>query len=124
MNQFFQIGALAIVLYSGQALSNASSQTAQSKDTVDCTAPTTQKKLNECAYEDFLSANEGYAESNKSVMGKLTGKQRELFRRSQIAWMAYRTAACNFESSALRGGSAQGMVLWQCTARMTRERVA
>ena len=89
-----------------------------------CAAPTTQKLMNDCAYEDFLVANAGYAESNKIVMDKLQGKQRDLFRRAQKSWIAYRTATCAFESSAVQGGSAQGMVNWQCAARMTRARVA
>ena len=89
----------------------------------ECAAPDTQKRMNDCAYEDFLAASAGYAEGNKAVSGKLSGKQRELFQRSQKAWIAYRTAACDFESSAVQGGSAYGMVKWQCAARMTRARV-
>jgi len=41
--------------------------------------------MNDCAYEDFLASGAGYAESNKSVMDRLSGKQRDLFRRSQKA---------------------------------------
>ena len=79
--------------------------------------------MNDCAYEDFLEANAGYADSNKSVSSGLQGKQRDLLRRAQKSWIAYRTATCAFESSAVQGGSAQPMVKWQCAARMTRARV-
>lgn len=91
--------------------------------TVDCKTPSTQASMNLCAYEDFLATNSGYAEANQAISSKLSGKQRDLFRRSQKAWIAHRTAACDFESSGLLGGSAQGMVKWQCAARMTRARV-
>ena len=99
-------------------------QSSKPNSAAACKAPTTQKEMNDCAYEDFLAANAGYAESNRSISGRLSSRQRELFHRSQTAWIAYRTAACNFESSGAQGGSALGMVKWQCTARMTRERVA
>lgn len=90
----------------------------------ECVAPTTPKRMNDCAYEDFLKANSGYADSNKAYSSKLAPTQRDLFRRSQTAWLAYRTATCAFESGAVRGGSAQAMVRWQCAARMTRARAA
>lgn len=124
MSNSFTKTTLALVLAVFGLLPGAWAQSANAPSAADCKAPTNQKLMNECAYEDFLKANSGYAESNKSISGKLSGKQRELFRRSQTAWMAYRTAACDFESSAVQGGSAYRMVKWQCTARMTRERVA
>ena len=78
--------------------------TAQASDNAptaaECAAPDTQKRMNDCAYEDFLAASAGYAEGNKAVSDKLSGKQRELFRRTQKAWITYRTAACDFQSSA------------------------
>ena len=119
MNQLSRVSALAIFLV-------IPSVWAQSGDAqpADCKAPSTQKAMNECAYDDFLAANAGYAESNKSVMDKLQGKQRDLFRRAQKSWIAYRTATCAFESSGVQGGSAQGMVNWQCATRMMRVRVA
>lgn len=122
MNSVLKITALVAAFAMALAVPGVWAQ-ADSKAPVDCKAPTTQARMNECAYEDFLTANAGYAESNKSVSSKLSGKQRDLFRRSQKAWIAYRTAACDFESSGVLGGSAQGMVKWQCTARMTRARV-
>ena len=90
----------------------------------DCVAPSTQKLMNDCAYEDFLSASAQYASSSREYAGRLTNAQQGLFRRSQSAWIAYRTAACKFESSALQGGSAQAMSNWQCASRMTRARAA
>ena len=88
----------------------------------DCAAPATQAAMNACAYEDFLAATASYAERSKAITRQLSGKPRSLFLRSQTAWLAYRTAVCDFESSAVQGGSAHGMVQWQCAARMTRAR--
>ncbi len=91
----------------------------------DCAAATTQASMTECAYEDFLAATADYSASYKAVSGKLASKQqRDQLRRTQRLWIEYRTAACKFESSSAKGGSVQGMVNWQCAARMTRARTA
>ena len=97
-------------------------KTSNTKTECDPIGSQTQLNMNACAYEDFLAASAGYAESHSTVARRLSGKQRSLFLRSQSAWLNYRTAACDFESSGLEGGSAQVMVKWQCSARMTRAR--
>jgi uncharacterized protein YecT (DUF1311 family) len=91
----------------------------------DCAAATTQAGMTECAYEDLLSATADYSASYKAVSGKLASRpQHDQLRRTQRLWIEYRTAACKFESSSAKGGSVQGMVNWQCAARMTRARTA
>ena len=122
MNVMLKIIVLPMTLAVSLVGPGASAQ-ADSKTFSDCKTPTIQKQMNDCAYEDFLAANAGYAEINKSLMDKLHSKQRDLLMRAQKSWIAYRTATCAFESSAVQGGSAQGMVNWQCAARMTRARV-
>jgi uncharacterized protein YecT (DUF1311 family) len=105
----------------------ASAQTAKDLQVVpapDCASATTQARMNECAYEDFLAATAGYGARYKAISDKLTAKQKVQFRRTQKLWIQYRTAACNFESSGVAGGSAQAMVKSQCDARMTRARTA
>lgn len=102
----------------------AMAQPVQAARAADCAAATTQARMNECAHEDFLVATAGYAASYKAISDKLGPRQKDQFRRTQKLWIKYRTAACNFESSGVAGGSAQGMVKSQCDARMTRARTA
>lgn len=90
----------------------------------DCAAPTTQADMNRCAHEDFLAATAEYSAAYKAVSDALPTLRRNLFRSAQTAWVRYRTAFCNFESSGAQGGSVQPMVKSQCDARMTRERTA
>ena len=124
MKSFFSVCAIAaIAAVLAGAAPSVLAVTANALTAAECAAPATQKRMNECAYEDFLVATASYAEGHKAVASKLPGKQRELFLRSQKAWMAYRTAACDFESSGVQGGSVQGTVKWQCAARITRARV-
>ena len=102
----------------------AMAQTAKGAAAPDCASATTQAQMNECEYEDFLEATAGYAASYKAISDKLGARQKDYFRRTQKLWIQYRTAACNFESSGVAGGSAQGMVKSRCDARMTRARSA
>lgn len=89
---------------------------------LDCAAPLTQKDMNECAYEGFLDASRDYASSYKTLGDGLSAAQKKQLLRMQKSWMAYRTQACDFESSASQGGSVQAMVKWQCMTRMTKQR--
>ena len=116
MSLFPNLAVLAVLL----ATQAAWAKTSDAK--IDCVAPVTQTAMNACAYEDFLAATASYAERGNAISRQLSGKPRSLFLRSQKAWLAYRTAACDFDSSAVQGGSAHGMALWQCAARMTRVR--
>lgn len=104
----------------------AMAQTAQGAPApeTDCASAATQARMNECAHEDFLAATAAYAASYKAISEKLGPRQKDQFRRTQKLWIGYRTAACNFESSGVAGGSAQAMVKSRCDARMTRTRTA
>lgn len=93
-------------------------------DAPDCDALTTQADMNRCAQEDFFTATADYSATYKAVADDLPTLRRNLFRSAQTAWIRYRTALCNFESSGAQGGSMQPMVKSQCDARMTRERTA
>ena len=93
-------------------------------DAPDCAAPTTQVDMNRCAYEDFLVANGAQAAVLKRLTQALTMPGRQRLRTAQKAWIAWRTAQCEFESSGSSGGSAHELARWSCTARLTRERTA
>lgn len=116
MNSFITMAVPVLMLAAQAGWAQTSSTRAQ------CAAPATQAAMNACAYEDFLIASASYAEHGRAITRQLSGKPRSLFVRSQSAWLAFRTATCDFESSTVLGGSAHRMVRWQCAARMTRAR--
>ena len=89
-----------------------------------CANANTQAALNDCASQDFLAAGADYGASYQALSARLSARSKTALRSTQKAWLAYRTAACSFESSGLQGGSAQAMVRSQCEARMTRARAA
>ncbi len=87
-----------------------------------CASASTQAALNACAYESFLAASAAMGPQLRQIESALTPSRRTAWRNVQKAWLTFRTQSCQFESSALQGGSAGPMVQWQCAARMTRER--
>ena len=118
-NFFVCLSCVAAVMSPG-----AMAQTDKGAAMPDCASVATQAQMNECAYEDFLAATAAYAASYRTISDRLGSHQKDHFRRTQKLWIQYRTAACNFESSSVEGGSARGMVKSRCDARMTRARTA
>lgn len=88
----------------------------------DCATATTQAAMTTCAHQAFDAASAAYAQRHAELAARLPADQRARLRRMQSAWLAYRTAACRFESGPSNGGSAQGLVYWQCAARLTQTR--
>ena len=132
MKKLLTIACLVTTALAATLSPNASAQKAQASQAIpassapatDCANASTQARMNECANEDFLAATAGYAASYKSLSDGMSATQKDQFRRTQKLWIQYRTAACNFESSGVSGGSTRPMVKWQCDARMTRARTA
>ena len=97
---------------------------APSNEAASCAAPTTQAAMNACAQMSFEAANAPYATAYAALARSFTVRQQASLRKTQQVWLAYRTAACNLESSGLEGGSARPMVNLQCAIRMTKVRTA
>lgn len=90
-----------------------------------CASPAsvvTQAAMNFCAQEAFEAATAVYAQRYAELAALLPSQQRAHLRRMQSTWLAYRTAACRYESGPTNGGSAQGLVYWRCATRMTEQR--
>ncbi|NIM41197.1 MAG: DUF1311 domain-containing protein [Hydrogenophaga sp.] len=102
----------------------ASGAAAQTADELpkDCAKAETQRQLTACAYRDFEHAQAAYTAVFRELFNGLDTARRTLLRTAQKDWLAYRTSTCEFESSAVRGGSAEPMTRLQCQTRVTRER--
>lgn len=87
-----------------------------------CAEAGTQYEMNQCAHKEFTTAD---AELNKvyaQLVSKLDVKRRARLKESELAWIKYRDANCEYESSEYEGGTMRPMVHSFCLARMTAAR--
>lgn len=97
-----------------------------------CDDVTTQAGMNDCAYADWQTQdallNDAYADAmallkqwDADLPTELQGGAVKL-REGQRAWITYRDAACAVEGYAMRGGSAEPLLVYGCMARLTESR--
>jgi uncharacterized protein YecT (DUF1311 family) len=101
---------------------------------VDCANAVAQQDLNQCAYEDWevvdAELNDIYAEA----MALLEGWDADLpkdeqggaraLRDAQRAWITFRDKACEAEGYAIKGGSAEPLLVYGCMRQLTQDRSA
>ena len=118
---------LACVLAAGSAAVQA-----QDLSAVDCSNTVTQLEMNACAEQDWMAAdadlNAAYGAAlavmqdlDAALPRSARGAEANL-RKAQRAWITYRDAACAAEGYAMRGGSAEPLLIYGCRARLTAER--
>ncbi|MBY6088863.1 lysozyme inhibitor LprI family protein [Maritimibacter alkaliphilus] len=114
-------GAMALVL---SALASAG-------QAQDCSAPVTQIDMTTCAGRAFETADAALnaAYTQAMALAKERGPvpagqdtDADLLRAAQRAWIPFRDAACEAESTLARGGSLQPMLKLNCLERLTRQR--
>ena len=99
----------------------------------DCGNPANQAEMNNCAYGDWQLADAELNRVWKQAMkvarqmdlDYLPDGQRpavDILRDAQRLWIKFRDQACEAESLAFRGGSAQAMLLYACMERLTVRR--
>lgn len=100
---------------------------------VDCATAMAQADLNQCAYQDWEAVdaqlNEVYGEAMsvlKSWDASLPEDERggaEALKEAQRAWITFRDKACEAEGYAMKGGSAEPLLVYGCMRVLTEERV-
>lgn len=101
---------------------------------LDCSNPVTQLDMNQCAYQDWQAADAELNQAYKAAMAMLKEWDEYLeegdipaadaLRDAQRAWITFRDKACEAEGYAMRGGSAEPLLVNGCLARLTQERTA
>ncbi len=99
---------------------------------IDCANAMAQSDLNQCAYEDWQSQdallNAAYSaamEVLKDWDAALPEAERggaQALRDAQRAWITFRDRACEAEGYAMKGGSAEPLLVFGCKARLTEDR--
>jgi uncharacterized protein YecT (DUF1311 family) len=100
---------------------------------VDCSTAMAQMDLNQCAYQDWEDADARLNAVYKQVVaayGRLDadlppeyGSGVETLRQAQRHWIAFRDTACEAEGFAMRGGSAEPLLVYGCMRALTEERI-
>ena len=99
---------------------------------VDCANAMAQSELNQCAYADWQAADARLNLAYKRAMALLKEwdaglppEERggaEALRNAQRAWITFRDEACAAEGYAMKGGSAEPLLVYGCMRRLTEER--
>jgi uncharacterized protein YecT (DUF1311 family) len=104
--------AVAALLASGAALAE------------DCSNANNQTEMNQCAAAQYQAADKKLNETWEQARKRASGKQQELLKKAQQAWISLRDADCAFLASGAEGGSMQPMLISQCMADKSVEREA
>lgn len=108
--------ALSLVLLAGPALA----------DDLDCSEKAlstgVQMTLNACAVRDAQRSDEALDATYGQLAGKLDNGARAALKKAELAWISFRDATCDFETSGYAGGSMRPMVIAGCRAREGKAR--
>lgn len=113
----------------------AAAAAAQESASVDCSNAATQAELNTCASNDYEAADQALNKAYQAAMQRMrqadeeaaaTGPDSvgavEALKKAQRGWIAYRDGHCEAEGFAMRGGSAEPMLVNGCKAELSRTR--
>jgi len=80
-------------------------------------------KLRECLGDEFERQDQELNRIYKSLMPKLSAKNRQILQKSERAWIAYRDSTCEFEASTESGGSLEFIIDGECRVGQTLYRI-
>jgi uncharacterized protein YecT (DUF1311 family) len=87
-----------------------------------CENASTQLDLNTCSAQEYQTADKALNDAYQAYREQLSEAGRSGLRKAQRAWIAFRDAECEFQASAVEGGSAQPMVRNSCLTDLSRQR--
>jgi uncharacterized protein YecT (DUF1311 family) len=101
---------------------------------LDCANAMAQMELNECAFDDWDAADAELNLAYKDAMAllkewdaRLPADERggaDALQTAQRAWITFRDNACAAEGYAMKGGSAEPLLIYGCMRVLTMERTA
>ena len=101
---------------------------------VDCANAMAQQDLNQCAYEEWEAADADLNAAYESAMQLQESWDADLpddekggakaLRDAQRAWITFRDKACEAEGYAMKGGSAEPLLVYGCMRQLTEDRSA
>ena len=105
---------------------------AASAQEIDCANAVTQSDMNQCAYADWEAADADLNTAYQAAMELLQGWDADLpedeqggaaaLKDAQRAWITFRDKACEAEGYAMKGGSAEPLLVYGCMRQLTEDR--
>jgi uncharacterized protein YecT (DUF1311 family) len=99
---------------------------------VDCANAMAQQDLNQCAYADWEAADAELNNAYRNAIVHLKEWDASLpqdeqggaaaLKEAQRAWITFRDKACEAEGYAMKGGSAEPLLIYGCMRQLTEER--
>ena len=77
----------------------------------------------QCIGEELKVQDKALNAAYRDLVGDMNARQKANLLKAQRAWIAFRDAECDLDASVALGGSMHGMLVSDCRAAMTDERV-
>ena len=101
---------------------------------IDCANAMAQMDLNQCAYQDWEAADADLNTAYKTAMTLMKTWDTNMpegekgaaaaLKEAQRAWITFRDKACEAEGYAMKGGSAEPLLVYGCMRVLTEERAS
>lgn len=101
---------------------------------IDCQNAVTQTEMSQCAYDDWEVADGELNVAYKRAMQLLQDWDADLpeaekggaeaLQKAQRAWIIFRDKACEAEGYAMKGGSAEPLLVYGCMRQLTEDRTS
>jgi uncharacterized protein YecT (DUF1311 family) len=88
-------------------------------ETLDCKNASDQTSLNRCADLDFKAADKKLNATYATLMKKISAQGKPRLQKAERAWVAFRDAQCDFQTSSPDPYSARPMVYAGCLKQLT-----
>ena len=88
-----------------------------------CDEAVSQNEMSQCAEDAFDRADKALNAVYQDQMKGLDDHSRDLLKKSERAWIAFRDAECTYQNAANEGGSIYPMVYAGCESTLTKDRI-
>ncbi|MBP0000331.1 MAG: DUF1311 domain-containing protein [Cyanobacteria bacterium SID2] len=91
-------------------------------NSIDCSNPQTSIEMNDCAAHKYDRADARLNRTYDELIARLDKTNREKLIDSQLTWLQFRDANCEWEASDYNGDPLQTSVRLGCLERLTQQR--
>jgi len=89
---------------------------------LNCDRPQTQREMNECAAIAYQAADQKLNQVYQELKSALPDYRQPKLVTVQQVWIKFRDANCEFEKSAVEGGSLAPTIYYNCLSQLTEQR--